>query len=123
MQGAGEPQTEGRENLAVVLGHRCDNPASGQQAIEQERPKHDVAQRARDGRSVGILSRGRWHWRNDIPRGSFGHSPGTRVGLGGRLLDGHKLAVSYRELMRRKNGPLITKMRSASRMAMAPAYE
>jgi hypothetical protein len=48
MQRAGEPQTEGRENLADVLGHRCDNPGSGQQAIDQERPKHHVAKRARD---------------------------------------------------------------------------
>jgi hypothetical protein len=32
-----------------------------------------------------------------------------------------KIANGYFELMRRKNGPLITKMSSANRMAKAPA--
>ena len=58
MRRAGEPQTEGQEELAIVLGHRRDNPDRGQQAVEQERPKHDVAQRIRDGGSGAAVGAG-----------------------------------------------------------------
>jgi hypothetical protein len=103
MQRAGEPQTEGRENLADVLGHRCDNPGSGQQAIEQERPKHHVAKRARDEGSAGILSRDWCRWRNDIPRGSCGYNRVAGIGWERRFPDGHKHAVYYyRKLMMRR---------------------
>src|SRR5206468_6793637 len=86
MRWACKPQTEGREKLAVVLGHCCEDPHGGQQAIEQERRENDIAQRARDGGSAGILLKGRRRWRNDISWGSSGHTRAARVGLGGRLL-------------------------------------
>ena len=91
MRRAGEPQTEGQEELAIVLGHRRDNPDRGQQAVEQERPKHDIAQRIRDGGSGGVLSRGRWRGRCDYAGGSYGHSGDSRIGSGGRTVDGHML--------------------------------
>src|SRR5262249_51818383 len=98
MRGICEPEAESRKNLAVILAHGREDPERGEDAIENKEREYRIARRWVPGDGTGTS-----HYR--------------------RLRSIMKFFGSHREPTRRRKTPLMITIRTAKRMANAPAYE